>query len=101
MKQIYGDDIDAVPVIIFTDSRNLFEAIHSTKLVDDAWLIPDIAVVKEALENGTISSVKHVASEDMLANCLTKAGASAEKLLKVLRTGVYNSPSAVTKASFQ
>ena len=30
-----------------------------------------------------------VASENMLANCLTKAGASSEQLLNVLRTGQY------------
>ena len=93
LKQIYGDVIDSVPVVIFTDSKNLSEAIRSTKLVDDAWLIPDIAVIKEALEKGTITCVKRVASEDMLANCLTKTGASAEKLMAVLRTGKYVMPS--------
>ena len=91
-KQIYGDIIDSIPVILYTDSRNLHEAIHSTTLVDDAWLIPDIAIIKEALSQGTISSVRRVTSEDMLANCLTKAGASAEQLMGVLQSGHYVIP---------
>ena len=92
LKQIYGDVIDDVPVIIFTDSKNLYEAVHSTSLVDDAWLIPDVAIIKESLEQGTISCLRRVASEDMLANCLTKFGASSEQLLQVLQTGEYVLP---------
>ena len=91
-KQVYGDVVDGMPVIMFTDSRNLFEAVHSTALVEDAWLIPDIAVIKDALNNGTISCLRRVYSENMLANCLTKAGASAEELMKVLQTGQYILP---------
>lgn len=92
-KQIYGEIIDSVPVVVYTDSRNLYEAINSTTLVDDAWLIPDIAVIKEALCQKTITCVRRVKSEDMLANCLTKAGVSAEQLMKVLQTGRYVMPS--------
>ena len=64
----------------------------SINLVDDPWLIPDVAVIKEALENGTVTEVRRVSSEEMLANCLTKQGASAEKLMEVLRTGEYKLP---------
>ena len=78
MKQIYGDEIEDIPVVMFTDSKNLFEAVHSTALVEDAWLIPDIAVIKDAIDNGTISCLRRVASDNMLANCLTKAGASSD-----------------------
>ena len=89
LKQVYGDVIDNIPVVMFTDSRNLYEAVHSTALVDDAWLIPDIAVIKDALGNGTITCLRRVSSDNMLANCLTKAGASAEQLLAVVQTGKY------------
>ena len=84
MKQVYGDVVEDIPVVMFTDSRNLYDAIHSTSLVEDSWLIPDIAVIQETLENGTISCVRRVSSASMLANCLTKAGASPEKLMTVL-----------------
>ena len=89
LKPVYGDLIDNIPVVMFTDSRNLYEAVHSTALVDDAWLIPDIAVIKDALGDGTISCLRRVSSDNMLANCLTKAGASAEQLLAVVQTGKY------------
>ena len=90
--QIYGDIMNNVPVIIFTDSKNLHQAVYSSSLVDDPWLIPDIAIIKEALEVGTVSSVRRVSSDNMLANCLTKAGASSEGLMEVLQTGKYVLP---------
>ena len=92
LKQIYGDRIDDVPVIIFTDSKNLYESVHSSKLVDDAWLITDICIIKDALHDGTIKCLKRVSGEDMLANCLTKFGATAETLMEVLQTGRYILP---------
>ena len=99
LKQIFGEVIEGVPVVVYTDSRNLHEAVFSTSLVDDAWLIPDIAILKEAIENGTINSFRRVTAEDMLANCLTKAGASAEQLMTVVQTGQYELPSGVEESS--
>ena len=95
LSQIYGEVINQLPVIVFTDSKNLHEAIYSTLLVDDAWLIPDVALIKEAKEQGTVSDIRRVSGKDMIANCLTKAGASAEDLLYILHTGRYSLPAEV------
>ena len=92
LSQIYGDMINKLPAIVFTDSKNLHEAIYSSLLVDDAWLIPDVALIKEAKEQGTVSDIRRVSGKDMIANCLTKAGASAEDLLYILHTGRYSLP---------
>ena len=92
--------MDSVPVVMFTDSKNLNESIHNTSLVDDAWLIQDISVIKEALESGTVSCFRRVASQDMLANTLTKAGASAVQLLDVLQTGNYKLPCGLQNEEF-
>ena len=81
-----------IPSIVVTDSKNLEEAIHSTSLVEDSWLVPDIAVIKEAVEEKTVTHVRRVKSQEMLANCLTKAGASGMELLNVLRIGEYKLP---------
>ena len=89
LKQVYREVVENIPFVMFTDSKNLYEAVHSTALVDDPWLIPDIAVIKDALNNGTISRLCRVSGENLLANSLTKAGASAEQLMDVLRTGRY------------
>ena len=99
LKQIFGEVVDQVPVVVYTDSKNLHEAVFSTSLVDDAWLIPDIAILKDAIENGTIGSFRRVSADDMLANCLTKAGASAEQLMTVLQTGQYELPPGVDESS--
>ena len=84
LRQIYGAKIDDIPVLIFTDSKNLCKSVNSSKLVDDSWLITDIATIKDALLDGTVTSFKRVKGENMLANCLTKFGASSDKLLDVL-----------------
>ncbi len=94
LSQIFGEAINSIPTIIFTDSKNLHDSIHSTSLVDDAWLIPDIAIIQEALVQETVTCVRRVSKKDMLADCLTKAGASGETLMHVLQTGQYDIPSA-------
>ena len=92
LKQIFGEKIEEIPVIIVTDSNNLEKAIYSTSLVEDGRLIPDIAVIKEAVDRGVVTEVRKVKSEEMLANCLTKAGASSQGLARVLQTGSYSIP---------
>ena len=93
LEQIFGERVKRVPTVVMTDSKNLFEAIKSTSLVEDSWLIPDIAIIKEALENNTITEVRRVPGSEMLADCLTKKGASGSSLLDVLKSGVYLIPS--------
>ena len=92
LAQIYGQRIKAITTLVVTDCKNLEEAVHSSSLVQDRWLITDIAAIKEALENKEITQVHRVPSERMLANCLTKAGASGEELRTVLRTGRFEIP---------
>ena len=92
LTQIFGTEIERIPVIIYTDCRNLYDAVHSTSLVEDAWLVPDVAVIQEALEQGNVSCIKWVNNKDMLADCLTKSGASAVKLMNVVSTGHYECP---------
>ena len=92
LQKIYGDQIKRVPIVLFTDSKNLTRAINSTRLVADEQLIVDIAAIKDDIANGTVSSVRRVRGKECLADCLTKNGASAELLLKVLQTGEYKMP---------
>ena len=54
--------------------------------------MPDIAVVKEAVQQGVVTEVRRVEGKDMIANCLTKQGASSSMLTKVLQTGCYDLP---------
>ena len=75
-----------------TDSQNLHTAVQGTSLIEDAWTIPDIACIKEAVEKKVINDLLKVRGEDMLANCLTKKGAGGAKLMEVLSKGKYKIP---------
>ena len=55
-------------------------------------MVPDIAAIQEAVEQGTVTWIKRVSSDEMLANCLTKQGAGADNLLQVLHSGEYKLP---------
>ena len=92
LKSIYGSVMEKIPIVVYTDAKNLTRAVHTTSMVEDEWLIVDIAAIKDALEDGTVSSIRRVAGTDMLADCLTKQGASADKLMEVLHTGFYEMP---------
>ena len=92
LSQIYGQRMKDIPTIVVTDCKNLEEAVHSSSLVEDRWIITDVAAIKEALERKEITEIQRVPSERMIANCLTKAGASGKELLTILRTGKFHIP---------
>ena len=92
LRQVFAAEIDEVQVSITTDSNNLFKAIYSISLVEDGCFVPNIAVVKESIEQGVIAEIGRVDSKEMIANCLTKAGASSSLLMEVLRTGTFVLP---------
>ena len=75
LVQLFGQRMSILPCFAFTDCRNLYEAVRITKLVDDSWIITDIAMIKDALSSGDITELRHCRSERMLANYLTKNGA--------------------------
>ena len=91
LVQMFGTRANDIPTLVLSDCKNLTQAIKSTSLVDP-WLIPDIAVIKDALEDKTVSEVRWVSSKDMMADCLTKAGASGFSLMQVLESGQYEVP---------
>ena len=78
-----------LPCFAFTDCRNLYEAVRITKLVDDSWIITDIAMIKDALSSGDITELRHCRSERMLANYLSKNGACGNELMETMKSGVY------------
>ena len=95
LVQIFGRRMDNLPCIAFTDCRNLHEAVRSTKLVDDSWIITDVAVIKDALSSGDITELRLCSSERMLANCLTKNGACGSELMEIMENGLYKLGEAV------
>ena len=57
----------------------------------DYWA--DIISIKQAIaEDRTITELRYVPKEQMIADCLTKTGRLGEDLLRIVRTGSYNIP---------
>ena len=75
-----------IPIKAHIDSNNLYQAIISTKFVEDKRLRLDIAQIQEEVQDQKVQ-VKWVNLESMLADCLTKRNAKADTLMEVLKTG--------------
>ena len=86
MKELIGDRAK-LPIYCVVDSKGTRDAVYSTKLVADKLTRLYIAAIKEHLENNTIAKIIHAPGKQMLADCLTKRGASSKLLLEVLQTG--------------
>ena len=68
-------------------SQNMWKAVNTSALVEDPRLRTELAVLKESVETGEVSNLRRVAGKEMLADCLTKKGASSSKLMDVLQKG--------------
>ena len=67
------------------DSNNLYQAVYSTKFVENKRLKLDIAQVQECIKKEALQ-VWWVLS-DMLADCLTKRVVNPDKLMDMIKTG--------------
>ena len=92
LGEILGEVIE-MPVHVYTDSKNVKKAVYSTSLVDDPRLRTEIAVLGESIEKGEISKLVCIPGKKMIANCMTKRGASGKDLLDILRNGYLADPS--------
>ena len=84
--EILGVSKVNIPIKAYTDSRNLYEAVYSTKLVEDKKLRCDIAQIQENIQSEGVDLI-WVKAGMMLADCLTKQGVNPDKLLRTMKTG--------------
>ena len=75
-------------VILFTDSKSLFDAVNTSNLMLDKRLRVDIAALRELSDNREVT-VKWIVSSRQLADVMTKKGASKSYLLQVLQSGSF------------
>ena len=87
LTEMLGDEMLAVPLEVYTDSKNLLQASKTTSLVEDHRLRIEVAILKESLEEGELKKIEAVSGTDMIADCLTKRGASAKLLLDIVKKG--------------
>ena len=80
-------DVD-VKIYAYSDNQSTIDAVFSTKMVKDKRLLRDIAAIRQELNERLVESLIWIPDKEMLANCLTKKGASSVDLLAVLHTGI-------------
>ena len=85
MKEAFGDEASNIPLDLYTDSRNLYKSVMSTSL--NERLRTDVAKLQESLKLGELQKINQISGQEMLADCLTKKGASSELLRRILRRG--------------
>ena len=77
------------PVEAWTDNRNTFVSIETTTQVDDKRLRIDIACIKDCVAKDNVT-VQWCPGSEMLANCLTKRGCSADDLMYLMSVGCFD-----------
>ena len=78
---------EMVSIDAHVDNKNIVEAIHSTKAVDDKRLRIDISAMKEPVVNVEVRCVKLCPGSVQLSNCMTKRAAQRYQLMRVIQSG--------------
>ena len=78
----------SIPIECYTDSKNLFDAAHSTTSISDQKALVDLSIVREQIKNKEIQ-LKWISNKQQLADVLTKKGANCDGLLNVLSKGKF------------
>ena len=76
--------IDA-PINLLCDNRSLVDAVHLSTAVENKRLQIDVGVLRDMLQLGEIQEFRWIENRKQVANSLTKAGASTDYLLNILR----------------
>lgn len=83
------DDPDMIPIVGITDSKSLWENIHSSSQANDLKLRREIAAMRQQIELKEVKDVIWKPTQLQLADCLTKSTASPQSLLHVLDKGDF------------
>lgn len=92
LSEILGPDVMQIPINTYTDAKNVKRSVYSTSLVEDPRLRIEIATLQESIEKGELNQLACIPGKHMIANCLTKKGASAKDLLSILQNGYLSDP---------
>ena len=76
-----------IDTFLFSDNRNLVNAVHSSTNLEDKRLVIDISILRDLIDQQELTEFLWVSNEWQLADVLTKHGAST----KLLST-VFNDP---------
>ena len=87
IMELTAADNASIPIEALVENRSVEDAIYSTKSVDDKRLRVDVGSIKEMLNKKEVMKVPWIPGEKMIANALTKCGASSFDLLRCIQEG--------------
>ena len=79
---------EIVPIHIRTDANNLVTTAQTTHLPEQKETHHLIQMLKHESNSGQLDDLAHIASENCLADPLTKSPAKPDQLVKTIETGV-------------
>ena len=88
-ETIYGNQDLNLPIVCVTDNHSLYEAAHSTHVLEDKRLTIEMGIVRQMVSRGEIQ-LKWCNSNEQVSDVLTKKGASGELVRWVLQKGVLS-----------
>ena len=90
VEEIMFKDVRAqkIPIHVFVDCSQLYKALSSTHMVSEKLLRLNVAELKQMINNKNQKMNVHwISTQNMLSDCLTKMGASSEKLCYAIENG--------------
>ena len=87
LAELIGKDNyqNIIPICSYTDNKSLVDTINSSKTLTEKRLQVDICIITEMIEKREVKQITWCDSRSQLADCLTKARASCNKLLHVIQ----------------
>ena len=79
-----NNDNNILTIKAITDNKSLYDAVHSTKTIEDKRLKVDICALRDMMQRKEIHHIEWIEAENQIAASFTKAGASSAKLIAAL-----------------
>ena len=76
----------SIEIECFTDNHQLYDSVWSIRPIQDRRLRMEVAILREMLDKKEITKINWIDKHNQLADCLTKNGASSEKLISTFKT---------------
>ena len=86
IKEMTNGEVDLV-IRAITDNKSARDAIYSESVVEERMLRPEIAIIKDMIEEERVLEIRWIEGKEMLADLLTKKGVKSDPLLDVIKTG--------------
>ena len=74
----------SIPISILCDAKSVVESVHKTTSVTNKRMQIEINMIREMIEDSTISEFRWIPTKMQIANALTKTGASTDEIKRVL-----------------